>query len=108
MPPFTVSKWRGASKADAVARSSLLRQAFETGRAGTVENRLAVMEDQACDWQAGQHQPDRIAAAVIAHDKLAALATGRMTMGAPPTTGRKAVGTTPPWLKRSLGDRTVR
>jgi hypothetical protein len=97
IPPFLITKWRGASKADAVARSALMRQAVETGTCVTVEGRLVVFEDQAADWQEGQHQPDRVAAAVIVHDKLADF--GGMQFASP-------VGLTPPpppaWMRRKL------
>jgi len=81
--PFTIYKWRGRFGADAVARSSLIRQAFETHTCRTVEHRLAVFEDMAADWQVGQHQPDRVAAALIAHDRLAHLASGKMIVAVP-------------------------
>lgn len=100
LPPFMVTKWRGASKADAVARSGGLSQALETGRARTVEVALSVFEEQASDWQAGQHQPDRVAAAIIAHDRLASLAGQQMTVASP-------VGRRPPeppgWMRRKIG-----
>ncbi|AXN53273.1 terminase [Mycobacterium phage Thonko] len=99
VPPFTVYKWR--AKGDAVGRSSLLRQALETGRARTVDTKLAVFEAQACDWQAGQHQPDRVAAAIIAHDRLAALGSGQATFATPTTS---VIGVTPPaWMRRRIG-----
>lgn len=99
VPPFLITKWRGASKADAVARSSLIRQAFENGRAHTVEGRLAVFEDQAADWQDGQHQPDRVAAGVIAYDKLSTMGGG--TQIASPV--NRTTPPPPPWMRRRLG-----
>lgn len=95
--PFTIHKWRATG--DAVGRSALLRQACETGRCRTVEYRLGVFESQAADWQQGQHQPDRVAAALIAHDRLAALGSGQMSMSAP--LGSRPV-TSPDWLKRRV------
>ena len=95
--PFTIHKWRATG--DAVGRSALLRQACETGRCRTVEFRLGVFEDQAANWQQGQHQPDRVAAALIAHDRLAALGSGQMSLSAP-ITGRAAAS--PEWLKRRV------
>jgi len=113
LPPFMVTKWRGPSKADAVARSGLLSQALETGKCRTLEYALRVFEEQACDWQPGQHQPDRVAAAIIAHDKLAALAGGGMHL-APPAGGPlkpqgplgiagRQVGQPPAWMRRRIG-----
>jgi hypothetical protein len=66
-----VKQWRGTG--DAVARSGLLRQAVEVGTCRAVVPELDTMIDQAVTWQAGQHQPDRVAAGVIAHDVLAAI-----------------------------------
>ncbi|AXQ52484.1 terminase [Mycobacterium phage FrenchFry] len=96
--PFAIHKW--TAKGDAVGRSALLRQACEVGTCRTVEYKLAVFEDQACDWQAGQHQPDRVAAALIAHDRLAALATGRSNLAAPVSDRPSEV---PAWLRRTIG-----
>lgn len=63
--PVRVTAWRG--RGDALARSAFLRQAFEVG-----EFRLAgvhpAFETAATIWQQGAHQPDCVAAAVIAHD----------------------------------------
>ena len=99
-PPFTISPWTG--KGDAVARAALLRQACEIGSCRTVEYKLAVFEDQACDWQAGQHQPDRVAAAIIAHDRLRELAGGQPMLAAP-VNDRPGMSA-PAWLKRRIGD----
>lgn len=97
--PFMIRKWRAAGTGDPVGRSSLLRQACETGKCKVVENKLAVFVDQAADWQAGQHQPDRVSAAIVAHDRLAALGSGRMTL-VPPLGGNR---TPPAWLRRRIG-----
>lgn len=96
--PFTITKW--TAKGDAVGRSALLRQACETGTCRTVETKLAVFEDQACDWQVGQHQPDRVAAAIIAHDRLHTLGGGGGSFAAP--VGDRPPPSTPAWLKRSI------
>lgn len=112
IPPFMVTQWRGPSKADAVARSGGLSQALETGKCRTVEFALAVFEEMACDWQAGQHQPDRVAAGVICHDRLAALGGGQMTITGPLTTpprgpggpgGGAAIPPPPDWMRRKIG-----
>ncbi|QPX62121.1 terminase [Mycobacterium phage Indlovu] len=104
IPPFMVTKWRGPSKADAVARSGSLSQALETGKCRTVEFSMRVFEEQAADWQPGQHQPDRVAAAVITHDKLAALAGGGMHLASPIDAQTSVVGVSPPaYLRRKIG-----
>lgn len=72
MPPFKVHLWRG--KGDAIARSALLRQAVEVGTACAVGNEMDTVIEQAATWQVGQHQPDRLAAVVIVHDRLTAQA----------------------------------
>jgi hypothetical protein len=64
-PPKGSDRGRG----DALARSAKLIQGLETGTvrlAGYLDN----FEAQATAWQAGVHQPDCLAAAVIAHDVL--------------------------------------
>ncbi|ADD81106.1 terminase large subunit [Rhodococcus phage ReqiPine5] len=63
-----IVQWRGTG--DAVARSGHLRQAAETGRARVVVGRCPELVSQSVTWQQGQHQPDRVAAAVIAHTHL--------------------------------------
>lgn len=96
-PPFQIHKWRKTG--DAVARSAFIRQAFEIGTARTVEHRLAVFEEQASNWLPGQHQPDRVAAALIAHDRLAELSGQRMTLAAP-VNDRPL--NAPAWLRRRI------
>lgn len=95
--PFTIFKWRG--KGDSVGRSALLRQALETKRCRVVQYKLGVFEDQAADWQQGQHQPDRVAAALIAHDRLASLGSGQMSMAAPLNGSARSA---PAWLARRV------
>jgi hypothetical protein len=98
--PFTIYSWRG--KGDAIARSALLRQGVETGTTRVVASSCALMEEQAATWQQGQHQPDRVAAALIAHARLLALAGGVTTLAAP--LGRGAArGTGAAWMRRRLG-----
>lgn len=108
--PFTIYKWRGRANSDAVARSGLMRQAFESGKAHTVPHKLTVFENVAADWQVGQHQPDRVAAGLIVHDRLVKLAGGQV-VAAPPIDNPERAGkpnlasVTPIWLRRSLGSR---
>jgi hypothetical protein len=99
--PFTIYKWRGRAKADAVARSSLLRQGLEVGKTRTAAHTMTVFENQAADWNTGQHQPDRVAAAVILHDRLVALGAGRLT-AASPLEGRRTAAAAPAWMRRKL------
>ncbi|AKF14267.1 terminase large subunit [Mycobacterium phage Vincenzo] len=100
IPPFIIKPWRGASKADAVARSGGLSQSLETGRCRTVEGALAVFENQACDWQPGQHQPDRVAASIIVHDTLMEMAGQQMHVAAPV---QRKTAPPPAWMRRSIG-----
>jgi hypothetical protein len=79
------------AKGDAVARSAGMMQALETGRC-VIAGNLAEFEVVAVQWQAGQHQPDQLAAAVIAFDVLA------------PTAGQAAVFVAPD-LTRRISDR---
>jgi hypothetical protein len=69
--PIRVTSWppkgSGRGKGDAVGRASGLLAALETGRA-RIGGHLPELEAQAVSWQAGSHQPDRVAAAVVAFD----------------------------------------
>ena len=94
-----VRKWRGTG--DSVARSGLLRQAVEVGTCQVLGDELTTMEAQARQWQAGQHQPDRVAAAVIAHDHLRKLVGQAGTMAAPTSPAPR--GTAPAWMTRKVG-----
>ncbi|WP_206676446.1 DUF6602 domain-containing protein [Mycobacteroides franklinii] len=76
---ITVTPWRG--KGDALARSAAIRQAFEVGTC-RIAGHLPEFESAAVSWQTGQHQPDSLAAAVIASDRLSRAGAG-MTFGAP-------------------------
>lgn len=73
--PIRVTSWppksnrSGRGRGDALARSAKLIQGLETGTVRLVGH-LDSFEGQATRWQTGQHQPDCIAAAVIAHDVL--------------------------------------
>ncbi|QWY84352.1 terminase [Mycobacterium phage Knocker] len=100
IPPFQIKPWRGPSKADAVARSGAMSQSFETGRARTVEFALRVFEEQAVDWQPGQHQPDRVAAGVIVHDELMELAGSQMQVATPVN---RQPAPPPAWMRRKIG-----
>ncbi|EME53752.1 hypothetical protein G352_23971 [Rhodococcus ruber BKS 20-38] len=94
-----VYPWRG--KGDAVARSALLRQAVEVGTCRTVTSEMTTLVEQAVTWQQGQHQPDRVAAAIIAHDRLIARGGRTSNLGNParPATAAPA----PAWLTRKIG-----
>jgi hypothetical protein len=97
--PFMIYKWRGRAKSDAVARSALLRQGLEVGTTRCTADTMERFVSAACDWQMGQHQPDRVAAAVICHDRLAAKGTG-LARAALPGQGMAAA---PEWMRRKLG-----
>lgn len=70
--PVQVSAWppKGRSRVgDAVARSASLLQGLEVGTV-RVAGHLPGFEESAVGWQSGQHQPDSLAALVVAHDVL--------------------------------------
>ncbi|AWN04209.1 terminase large subunit [Gordonia phage Sour] len=96
--PFVVHRWTG--KGDAVARSALLRQSLETKRTAVLEHRLAVFVDQAVLWQPGQHQPDRVAAGVILHDRLSKLSSSTTSFADPVNTRPTEA---PAWMRRKIG-----
>lgn len=93
-----VHGWRGTG--DSVARSGLLRQAMEVGTCVVLGHEMAEFESQARLWQTGQHQPDRVAAAVIAHDRLVA-ALGSTAHFSPPTRPGGSSGRNT-WLERRI------
>lgn len=71
--PIRVTTWppkgSGRGGGDALARSAALLQGWETGTA-RIAGHLPDLEQAAVTWQAGQHQPDSLAALVVAHDVL--------------------------------------
>lgn len=75
-------KGSGRGKGDSMARAAALLQALEVGTC-RLAGHHPEWEQQAVGWQAGQHQPDRVAAAVIAHDVLIHAAGVQMTFGVP-------------------------
>ena len=89
------------SEGDAVVRSVLLRQAVEVGTCRVVGTELDQMIEQAVVWKAGSHQPDRVAASVIAHGVLAE-AAGRRSQVASPLKSLLN-GRDTGWLARTVG-----
>jgi hypothetical protein len=71
--PIKVSAWppkgSGRGGGDSIARSSALIQGFEVGTVLLAGHHLE-LEEAAVQWQQGQHQPDCLAALVVAHDVL--------------------------------------
>lgn len=71
--PIKVSAWppkgSGRGRGDAMARSAALLQGLETGTV-RLAGYFPKLEDAAVLWQAGQHQPDQLAALTVAHDVL--------------------------------------
>ncbi|CAJ1504222.1 hypothetical protein [[Mycobacterium] holstebronense] len=98
-----VSGWppKGSPRrGDAVARSSALLQALEVGTC-RLAGQFPEFEDKAVHWQASQHQPDSLAALVIAHDLLAPIA-GQLITFAPPV--ERGENRPPPeWMTRKVG-----
>lgn len=78
--PIYVKPWRG--RGDAVARSAGLLAGLETGRC-RIAGYLPELEQAMVGWSPGAHQPDAVAAAVIAFEVLAAAAGARVTFGVP-------------------------
>ena len=68
--PFRVVPWKGRGNAE--ARAAGARQATSTGRL-RVAGDLPLLVEQASTWQTGQHCPDRVAAAVIAYERLVSM-----------------------------------
>lgn len=93
--PIAVSSWppKGASRVgDAVARSAGLLQALEVGTC-RIAGHLPEFESAAVLWQAGKHQPDSLAAAVVAFDTLVAGRARRgLGLAGVPGAGRTVAG----------------
>lgn len=68
--PFRVVPWKG--KGNAEVRAAGARQASSTGRLRTVDG-LRLLEEAASTWQSGQHCPDRVAAAVVAYERMVSM-----------------------------------
>lgn len=87
--PIRVTAWppraSGRGGGDALARSAALIQGLEVGTC-RIAGYLPELEDAAVTWQAGQHQPDSLAALVVAHDLLIHAAGARMSISAPDLT----------------------
>ncbi|WP_280453288.1 hypothetical protein [Nocardia cyriacigeorgica] len=88
--PFRIHMWR--RRGGVIACSVGFRNGLETGCCVIVGDQLSPLETQAVGWQVGQHQPDRVAAAIIAHDRTAAcksaqLASPARQISAPATGG---------------------
>lgn len=101
---LAVHPWH--EKGDAVARSAVFRQAVEVGTCRVVGDELSEMESQAVLWQIGQHQPDRVAASLIGHDRLIKLAGRKTTFGSPLKSANRPTGANPSraaWLSRKIG-----
>lgn len=86
-PPHhvSVSTWppKGRSRVgDALSRSQGMVAGLENGRC-VIAGHLPDLEADMCAWQPGQHQPDRVAAAVIAYDVLADAAGQQWAIAAP-------------------------
>lgn len=108
--PIRVTTWppkgSGRGGGDALARSSALLQALETGTC-RIAGHLPDLEQAAVTWQAGQHQPDALAAVVVAHDVLVHAAGQQIHLVSPLDVARRArEGLIPPppeWMRRRIG-----
>lgn len=97
----------GRGKGDSIARAAGLLQALETGRCRLAGNH-PLWEQQAVGWQAGQHQPDRVAALVVAFDVLSAAIGQQIYLSSVVdlhrARGKSGAGTpAPDWMRRRIG-----
>ncbi|WP_238888350.1 terminase large subunit domain-containing protein [Mycobacterium sp. IDR2000157661] len=108
--PIRVTSWppkgSGRGGGDAIARSAALLQGLETG-ASRIAGNLPDLEGAAVTWQAGQHQPDSLAALVVAHDVLVHSIGQEMHIVSMADIERRArEGKLPPppaWMRRRIG-----
>lgn len=91
--PISVTTWppkgSGRGGGDALARSAALLQGLETGTT-RIAGHLPALEQAAVTWQAGQHQPDSLAAVVVAHDVLVHSIGRQMAFASPLDSVRRA------------------
>ncbi|WP_286150265.1 terminase family protein [Mycobacterium sp. ST-F2] len=108
--PVNVTTWppkgSGRGGGDAIARSSALLQGLETGTT-RIAGHLPGLEGAAITWQAGQHQPDALAALVVSHDVLVHSMGQGWGFASPLDIARRVrEGTMPPpptWMRRRIG-----
>jgi hypothetical protein len=88
-----------------VARSSALLQGLEVGTT-RIAGHLPDLEQAAITWQAGQHQPDALAATVVAHDVLVHSIGQRWGFASPLDSERRAregnITSLPTWMTRRI------
>lgn len=94
--PFRITPWKGKGSAEVRAAGS--RQATSTGRL-RVAGSLPLLEEHATTWQAGQHCPDRVAAAVIVYERLVDMLGDEAVVAVPREGGPSRVGAR---MRRSL------
>ncbi|KUI17398.1 hypothetical protein AU191_08805 [Mycolicibacterium acapulense] len=107
--PIKVTAWppkgSGRGGGDAIARSSALLQALETGTV-RIAGHLPALEQAAVGWQQGQHQPDALAALVVAHDVLAHSIGQQWHIVSPLDIERRAragtITSLPAWMTRRI------
>lgn len=106
--PIRVTSWppkgSGRGGGDALARSSALLQGLEVGTV-RIAGHLPGLEDAAVGWQVGQHQPDQVAALVVAHDVLVHSLAGRVTFTDPTAMDRRMRQDTRSPIEQRLGTR---
>jgi hypothetical protein len=108
--PIKVTTWppkgSGRGGGDSIARSAALIQGLEVGTC-RIAGHLPGLEGAAVTWQQGQHQPDALAALVVAHDVLVHTAGQQWGFASPLDAARRArEGTLPPppaWMTRKIG-----
>lgn len=107
--PIKVTTWppkgSGRGGGDALARSAALLQGLEVGTT-RIAGHLPALEQSAVTWQAGQHQPDSLAAVVVAHDVLVHSIGQQWGFASPLDAARRAregtITATPAWMRRTV------
>ena len=107
--PIRVMSWppkgTGRGGGDAMARSAALLQGLEVGTV-RLAGHMPAFEESAVAWQSGQHQPDALAAVVVAHDVLIHSAGTTVAIAAPlagSITGRATLTSMSAYLRRRIG-----
>jgi hypothetical protein len=103
--PIKVSMWPPKGRArvgDAVARSAALLQALEVGTC-RLAGEFPDFEAKAVAWQAGQHQPDSLAALVIGHDVCVHAAGKAWDIAGPAGIGPSGSVASLDWMRQKIG-----
>lgn len=102
--PIEIVSWppigSGRGGGDSMVRSTALLAQLENGKTCLVGH-FPTWEAKATNWNAGQHQPDGVAALTVAHDELVHSAGLEWDIAVPFETGREEIDMSD-WMQRNI------